>query len=145
LLRRSVRVDLQRRLRSPRVVVGIPHRGAILACDAETARDADLAGLVQVGFEAARMAGLGPVCPHLLVLEHGELTGVLSPAHERPTERIARRLVPKLTKGGGLILRAGCRSEESLVDAFGRELEGIARAVAKKGGFKGVVRVKVDP
>jgi hypothetical protein len=149
LLRRSVRVDLQRRLRSRRVLVGIPHRGAIVACDAETAGDADLAGLVQVGFEAARAAGLGPVCPHLLVLEQGELTGVLSPQaerqNERPTERIARRIVPKLTKSGGLVLRAGCRSEESLVDAFGRELEGIARAVEKKGGFKGVVRVKVDP
>lgn len=147
LLRRSVRVDLQRRLRSPRVVVGIPHRGAIVACDADTADDADLAGLVQVGFEAARAAGLGPVCPHLLVLEKGELTGVLSPARERPTERVAaaRRIVPTLTKKGALVLRAGCRSEESLVDAFGAELEGIARGVAKKGGFKGVVRVKVDP
>lgn len=142
LLRRSVRVDLQRRLRSPRVVVGIPHRGAIVACDADTAQDADLAGLVQVGFEAARAAGLGPVCPHLLVLEQGELTGVLSPA--RVEAQKVRKLVPTLTKKGALVLKAGCRSEESLVDAFGRELEGIARGVAKKGGFKGVVRVKVD-
>lgn len=145
LLRRSVRVDLQRRLRSKRVVVGIPHRGAIVACDADTAVDADLAGLVKVGFEAARAAGQGPVTPHLLVLEKGELTGVLSPARERPTEKV-RRIVPMLTKKGALILRAGaCRSEESLVDAFGAELEGIARSLARQGGFKGVVRVKVEP
>lgn len=145
LLRRSVRVDLQRRLRSPRVAIGIPHRATILACDLETADDADLAGLVQVSFEAARMAGHGPVCPHLLVLEGGELVRVLVPRHERPTERVARRLVAKLTRSGGLVLHAGCKSEESLVDAFGRELEGIARAVVKQGGFKGVVRVKVAP
>lgn len=150
LLRRSVRVDLQRRLGSRRVLVGIPHRGAIVACDAETAEDADLAGLVQVGFDAARMAGLGPVCPHLLVLERGELTGIVSPARERtdrgagrPTEKV-RRIVPRLTKSGALVLRAACASEESLVEAFGRELGGIARGVAARGGFRGSVRVMVE-
>jgi hypothetical protein len=49
-----------------------------------------------------------------------------------------------LTSNGALVLRAGCRSEDSLVDAFGRELPGIARGVAASGAFRGKVRVDVD-
>ncbi|MCO5169361.1 MAG: hypothetical protein M9894_23705 [Planctomycetes bacterium] len=140
LLRRAVRVDLQRRLRVPRVALAVPHRGAIVACDAEVAADADLAGLARVGFEAARVAGRGPVSPHLLVLEGGELTEVLSP---RAAGKPPRRLTPKISKKGLLILRAACDSEEALVEAFGRELPAIARAVLARGGFSGRVKVEV--
>lgn len=143
LLRRAVRVDLQRRLRVPRVALAVPHRGAIVACDAEVAADADLAGLARVGFEAARLAGRGPVSPHLLVLERGELTGVLAPRSAERSERPARRLTPKISKKGLLILRAACESEEALVEAFGRELPAIARAVLARGGFSGRVKVEV--
>jgi hypothetical protein len=148
VLRRSVLVGLHRRLGSDRLVVGVPHRGALVACDADTVGEADLAGLVKVGFEASRMAGAGPVCPHLLLVEAGRIRQVLSPAateiEEAPAAPVARSLVPSLTRRGALVLRASCDSEDALLEAFGRELEGIARSVTRRGGFRGLVLVKLD-
>lgn len=151
VLRRSVLVGLHRRLGSDRLVVGVPHRGAFVACDADTVGEADLAGLVQVGFEASRMAGAGPVCPHLLLVEAGRIRQVLSPQATAPEEDVAketpavpRSLVPSLNRRGALTLRASCDSEDALLEAFGREMDGIARSVAKRGGFRGHVIVKVD-
>lgn len=148
VLRRSVLVGLHRRLGSDRLVVGIPHRGAFVACDADTVGEADLAGLVQVGFEASRMAGAGPVCPHLLLVEAGRIRQVLTPEPAQVAAPAAapapRSLVPSLTRRGALVLRATCTSEDALLEAFGREVDGIARGVAKRGGFKGLVLVKLD-
>lgn len=168
LLHRGVLRDLHRRLGCPRVAIGVPHRAGLVACGAESVDVADLPGFVQLGFDAARVAGRGPVSPFLLVVEDGEVVEVIAPHRrsvagetepepdsetsagvessdtEAPTQP-ARRLSPSLTRKGALVLRTTCSSEDSLVAALGRELPGITKGVQKKGGFRGVVKLKLDP
>lgn len=167
VLDRRAMSDLHRRLGCPRVAIGLPHRGGAVACGAESVDVADLPGFVQLGFDAARVAGRGPVCPFLLVVEDGEVrevvvphragargedsgsdsetsAGVSSSDTEAPRQP-ERRLSPSLTRKGALVLRTTCADEETLVAALGRELPGITKGVEKKGGFRGVVKLKLDP
>jgi hypothetical protein len=145
ILRKSVLVDLQRRLECERVALGVPHRGALIACDADVADAADLAGLVQVGFDAARVAGRGPVCPWVMIVKDGEIQGVVTPHAAEPVETPERQIARKLTPRGALVLRADDLSEESLVKALGRELPQIAEGVQARGGFRGQVKLAVGP
>jgi hypothetical protein len=149
LLPRLLR-EAQALLKSELVVVGLPSRFAMWACDPGLFAAGNFIELLRTQHDEAAADGLEPVSPYGLTAADGKVVGMVLPA-DRPADgggedRVTwERPRPRVDAAGALIVLLSCRGLDEATQALKYEMDMIVNDMAAHRGWKGPVRFLIDP
>lgn len=142
--------EAQTLLETELVVVGLPSRFAMWACDPGLFAAGNFIELLRTQHDEAAADGLEPVSPFGVTVADGKVVGLVLPA-DRPSggggeDRVTwDRPRPRVDAEGDLVVVMLCHGLDEATQALKYEMDMVVNDMGAHAGWKGRVRFLLDP